>query len=218
MASASHKIRMNRLLVILRFRCSNGAGLILALAGVMATLVSCSGGNQAQTKLPSYVTTGQYTTAHPSMKAAARDYFDQYPTQVEQPIAFTHKVHLKNGMQCTDCHKGVADGPDATIPNVQLCMTCHQVIATDKPEIKKVAAYQKKGELIPWQRVFWFYPSDHVRFQHGPHIRAGVDCATCHGDMKQETVAVRKKGLDMGFCVNCHRMRKVSTDCTTCHI
>jgi invasion protein IalB len=199
------------------FRRWNRFRLSLVLAVVAAASVSCSSGNQPQVKHPSYVTSGQFTTAHPSVLAAAKDFFDDYPTHVKQPIAFTHKVHLKNGMQCTDCHKGVANGPDATIPNVQLCMMCHQVIATNKPEIKKVAAYQKKGEQIPWRRVYWFYQSSHVKFRHGPHIRAGVDCATCHGDMKQETVAVRKKGLDMKFCVDCHRMRKVSTDCTVCH-
>ena len=154
-------------------------GLVLVLAGVLGASVSCTNRNQPQVKHPSYVTSGQVTTAHPSVMAAAKDYFDDYPTHVKQPIAFTHKVHLKNGMQCTDCHKGVADGPDASLPSVQLCMTCHQVIATDKPEIKKVAAYQKKGEQIPWRRVYWFYQSAHVKFRHGPHIRAGVDCVTC---------------------------------------
>jgi cytochrome c7-like protein len=208
---------MNRPFEMATFKGWNRIGFGLIAAGLFATCVACSNANRPQEKHPSYTTSGQFTVAHPSMQEAARDYFDQYPTHVEQPIAFTHKVHLKNGMQCTDCHKGVTDGPDATIPNVQLCMTCHQVIATDKPEIKKVAAYQKKGELIPWQRVFWFYPSVHVKFRHGPHIRAGVDCATCHGDMRQRTVAVRKEGLDMGFCVDCHRMLKAPTDCTTCH-
>lgn len=168
-------------------------------------------------KRPGYVTSGEYTTGHQDVLSAAKDYLDVYPTQVKQPIAFTHQVHLKNGMQCTDCHKGVGEGPDATLPNVTLCMTCHQVIATDKPEIKKVAAYQKRGEQIPWRRVYWFYQSAHVKFRHGPHIRAGVDCAKCHGDMKQETVAVRKAGLDMGYCVGCHRMHKAPTDCTVCH-
>ncbi len=184
---------------------------------VVATLVSCSAGKQVQPQAPSYVTSGKFTSAHPNLLAAAKDYIDTYPTHVQQPIAFTHKVHLQNGMQCTDCHKGVAEGPDATIPNVQLCMACHQVIATDKPEIKKVAAYQDKGEQIPWHRVYWFYQSAHVKFWHGPHIRAGVDCATCHGDMKQQTVAVRKEGLDMKFCVDCHRLHKAPTDCTACH-
>jgi hypothetical protein len=208
---------MDRLLVKVISRGWSRVSFILAMAGVVTSFVSCSSGNQHQVKHPSYVTSGQVTTAHPSVVAAAKDFFDVYPTHVKQPIAFTHKVHLKNGMQCTDCHKGVADGPDAVIPNVQLCMTCHQVIATDKPEIKKVAAYQKKGELVPWRRVYWFYPSAHVKFRHGPHIRAGVQCATCHGDMMQETVAVRKKGLDMKFCVSCHRMHKAPTDCTVCH-
>ncbi|HUZ45537.1 MAG TPA: cytochrome c3 family protein [Terriglobia bacterium] len=192
-------------------------GLGFVITGAIATFVSCSSGKQTEVKHPSYVTSGQFTTAHPTLLAAAKDYIDSYPTHVRQPIAFTHKVHLQHGMQCTDCHKGVADGPNATIPNVQLCMTCHQVIATNKPEIKKVAAYQKKGEQIPWHRVYWFYQSAHVKFRHGPHIRAGVKCATCHGDMKQQTVAVRKAGLDMGFCVGCHRMHKAPTDCTTCH-
>jgi len=202
---------------MLLFRRWNRAGLSLVAAAAVAVLVSCSGGTQPQVKRPAYVTSGQFTTAHPSVLSAARDYFDEYPTHVKQPIAFTHKIHLEHGMQCTDCHKGVASGPDATIPNVSLCMTCHQVIATDKPEIKKVAAYQKRGEQIPWHRVYWFYQSAHVKFRHGPHIRAGVGCVTCHGDMRQQTVAVRKAGLDMGFCVGCHRMHKAPTDCTTCH-
>jgi hypothetical protein len=170
-----------------------------------------------ESRHPSYVTSGEFTTAHPDLLAAAKDFADDYPTNVQQPIAFTHKAHLEHHMKCANCHQGVASGPDATIPNVKLCMICHLVIATDKPEIKKVAAYQKKGEQIPWRRVYWFYQSAHVKFRHGPHIRADVDCATCHGDMKDQTVAVRKAGLDMGFCVGCHRVHKAPTDCTTCH-
>ena len=93
------------------------------------------------------------------------------------------------------------EGPDARIPSVNFCMTCHQVIATDKPEIKKLAAYRARGEDIPWQRVYGFEPSAHVKFNHAPHIRAGVDCATCHGDMTKATVAERKVNHTMGFCI-----------------
>ena len=185
-------------------------GLGFVAAGIIATSVSCSKGNQTQPKHPSYVTSGQFTTAHPTLLATAKDYFDVYPTHVQQPIAFTHKVHLEHGMQCTDCHKGLAEGPDATIPNVQLCMTCHQVIATNKPEIKKVAAYFKRGEDIPWQRVYGFIPTAHVMFNHAPHIRAGIDCKSCHGDMTKQTVAVRAVHLNMGYCINCHKQKNVS--------
>ncbi len=161
-------------------------------------------------------TSGVYTPAHRNFRQAFDEFFNRRQPPV-QPIAYTHRVHLANGMTCTDCHVMVAKGPRASIPGVSLCMTCHQVIAADKPEIKKLAAYQQRGEDIPWQRVYDFAPSAHVRFNHAPHIRAGVDCRSCHGDMTQQTVAVRAVNLTMGYCVNCHKLKKASIDCTTCH-
>jgi hypothetical protein len=157
-----------------------------------------------------------FTTAHRTVSDAVREFFGAR-TKPVQPIAYTHKVHLANGMQCTDCHVGVDQGPDARIPSVNFCMTCHQVIATDKPEIKKLAAYRARGEDIPWQRVYGFDPSAHVKFNHAPHIRAGVDCVKCHGDMHTQTVAERKVDHTMGFCVECHRQNNASVDCVTCH-
>ncbi len=157
-----------------------------------------------------------FTPAHRTVADAVKEFFGGRSKPV-QPIAYTHKVHLANGMQCTDCHVGVDQGPDARIPSVNFCMTCHQVIATDKPEIKKLAAYKARGEDIPWQRVYGFLPSSHVKFNHAPHIRAGVDCAKCHGDMHTQTVAERKVDLTMGFCVECHRQNNAPVDCVTCH-
>jgi hypothetical protein len=157
-----------------------------------------------------------FTPAHRSMLDAIRDFFNRRPVPV-QPIAYTHKVHLANEMQCTDCHTSVETGPVAGIPGVQVCMTCHQAVATEKPEIKKIAAYLERGEDIPWQRVYDYSPAAHVKFNHAPHIRAGVECAKCHGDMTQQTVAVRAVDLTMGYCINCHKERQVSVDCTVCH-
>ena len=172
---------------------------------------------EAQSGSPSPVPdSGVFTTAHRTVLDAIHEYFGIRSTPV-QPIAYTHKVHLANGMQCTDCHVGVDRGPDARIPSVNFCMTCHQVIATDKPEIKKLAAYRARGEDIPWQRVYGFEPSAHVKFNHAPHIRAGVDCKICHGDMTTQTVAERKVDHTMGFCIECHRQQKASVDCVTCH-
>ncbi len=157
-----------------------------------------------------------FTTAHRTVLAAIREYLGILPTPV-QPIAFTHKVHLANGLQCVNCHTGVDQGPDARIPSVNFCMNCHRVIATDKPEIKKVAAYFARGEDIPWQRVYGFEPSAHVKFNHAPHIRAGIDCKECHGDMTTQTVAERKVNFTMGLCIQCHKQHKASIDCVTCH-
>jgi hypothetical protein len=134
-----------------------------------------------------------------------------------QPIAYTHKVHLAMDMKCVDCHVGVDQGPDAQIPGVSRCMACHVGIDPDNPEIKKIAQYQARGEDIPWQRVYGFQPSAHVKFNHAPHIRAGVECATCHGDLTKMTVAQRAVNHTMGFCITCHQQQKAPVDCVTCH-
>jgi hypothetical protein len=118
---------------------------------------------------------------------------------------------------CTDCHETVERGPIAGIPSVKTCMICHSQIATDRPLIKEVTGYSDKGIEIPWQRVYGFTHEAHVRFNHAPHVRAGVDCSTCHGDVSKMTVAERKVDHTMGFCVNCHRQKNAPNDCMTCH-
>jgi hypothetical protein len=188
---------------------------ILIAAGVFLQRALPADGPDDTSK-PSAQDTGVYTPAHPTVFDAVKEFFNSRPAAI-QPIAFTHKVHLANGLQCVNCHAGVDEGPDARIPSVNFCMTCHQVIAKDKPEIKKVAAYRARGEDIPWQRVYGFEPSAHVKFNHAPHIRAGVQCAACHGDMTTQTVAEPKVNLTMGYCIECHQQKKASVDCVTCH-
>ncbi|HZP48823.1 MAG TPA: cytochrome c3 family protein [Vicinamibacterales bacterium] len=181
-------------------------------AACVATLVivAAACGSQGQ------VSDDVFTPAHRSFGSAARDYFNIRPT-AQQPIPFPHKTHLAKGAECTDCHETVERGPVAGIPSVKTCMVCHSQIATNRPLIKEVTAYSDKGIDIPWQRVYGFSQEAHVRFNHAPHIRAKVECATCHGDMKQQTVAERKVDHTMGFCVNCHRQNNASNDCLTCH-
>jgi hypothetical protein len=157
-----------------------------------------------------------FTTDHHSFTAALRDFLGFRPEPI-QPIAFPHKTHLANGLKCLDCHAGADTGPDAAIPSVKFCMTCHLVIATDKPEIKKMAAIRARGEDISWVRVYDYSQYAHVRFNHAPHIRADVPCASCHGDMTKQTTAQRVVNLNMGYCLSCHQERKVSVDCQTCH-
>jgi len=157
-----------------------------------------------------------FTTDHHSPIAAFRDFLGIRSTPV-QPIAFPHNTHLANNLKCLDCHVGANVGPDAAIPSVKFCMTCHLVIAVDKPEIKKVAAYRARGEDIPWQRVYDYSQYAHVRFNHAPHIQANVPCSSCHGDMTKQTTARREVNLNMSYCLKCHEERKVSVDCQTCH-
>src|SRR5579871_1215964 len=101
--------------------------LIIAAGCLVAVLAAIVVRSQApsQTGSSQYVSSGVFTTAHPDAGTAFRDWLDIHPEHPEQPIAYTHKVHLANGLQCTTCHVGVDQGPEARIPNVQFCMTCH---------------------------------------------------------------------------------------------
>ena len=85
------------------------------------------------------------------------------------------------------------------------------------PTIQRLADYQKRGVDLWWQRVYGYAAESHVRFNHAPHIRAGVECTTCHGDVAHQSVAQRNVDLHMGFCVNCHRQKQAPNDCLTCH-
>jgi formylmethanofuran dehydrogenase subunit E len=169
------------------------------------------------TSLPAS-STGVFTPARPTLSQATREFFNIRPAAT-QPIPFPHKTHVEKGVACTEyCHESVTKGPVAGLPSVKTCMICHDSIATDRPLIMKITNdYYKKGIDLPWQRVYGFTPEVHVRFNHAPHIRANVDCANCHGPIAQQTVAQRNVNHTMGFCVDCHKARKASNDCLTCH-
>jgi hypothetical protein len=161
--------------------------------------------------------TAVFTPAHPTLRAAVGDFLGMRP-RAEQPFPFPHNTHVANKVGCTEyCHESVVEGPRAGLPSVKTCMICHDQIATDRPLIKQLAEYQQKGIDLEWQRVYGYTPYAHVRFNHAPHLRAKVDCSTCHGNVAGQTVAQRVVDLNMGFCVNCHTENKASNECLTCH-
>ncbi len=166
-------------------------------------------------RLPGQVS-GVFTTARPTFAAALDDFLNRRPVY-EQPLEFPHNIHVGNEIACEVCHEGVDKGPQAGIPSVRTCMICHEAIATDRPRIQQITAMRDKGLDLAWQRVYGFSNDDHVRFNHAPHIRAKVECATCHGNVGEQTIAQRNVEHTMGFCVNCHNERQASIDCMTCH-
>ena len=135
----------------------------------------------------------------------------------DQPIAYSHRQHIALGLRCLDCHSTADTSAAATIPSVRKCMLCHAKLATDKPEIQKLAAYAGKGREVLWRRVYGFPAEALVKFQHAPHFRAGIDCSRCHGDVTQATTAEPLVKHTMGTCLTCHRQNHASEDCAACH-
>lgn len=136
----------------------------------------------------------------------------------QQPIEFPHNLHVsKAGLECIDCHITVDSRGEAGMPSVAKCMLCHEKVATDGPGVQKLREFAEKKREIPWVRVYEFNRSGHVLFQHAPHIRAGTECATCHGNVAEMTVATAQVKHTMGTCLTCHRQQKASDDCVACH-
>ena len=145
----------------------------------------------------------------------------QQPPQ--QPIQFNHSVHIGFGVQCLYCHPGAWKGKSAGLPTQTKCWGCHQQIPIKDQEQQKLADAVSSNTPIQWVPVFIM--PDFVYFNHRPHIAAGLNCETCHGEISREKVAQPLPRLNMGWCLHCHRTRTVGdevlftklTDCGTCH-
>jgi Cytochrome c7 and related cytochrome c/Class III cytochrome C family len=158
-----------------------------------------------------------------------------------QPIAFPHIVHVQTyKIDCQYCHADARRSEYAGLPSVERCMGCHKIAGADKPEIKKLAEYAAKREPIPWTRVYKLPEFTH--FPHKAHIRAQLQCQTCHGPVETMTTVAANTGptltndllnlaglrpapppLTMGWCVDCHRQQNATRgtqaplDCVMCH-
>jgi len=200
------------------------AGGLLAAAVLLTVTVACELASPGQPKWNDasagrsrWGTDPVFTPARASFGQALREFMSSHPTEVAQPFDFSHQIHLGKGVLCTDCHTAVEQGPRAGIPGVNTCMICHSQIATERPLIQQMTKMAEEGRDFSWNRVYAYYPESHVRFEHAPHIRAQVECSTCHGNQQEQTVARRAVNMDMGFCVSCHKEKQASNDCLTCH-
>lgn len=137
-----------------------------------------------------------------------------------QPIDFSHQRHSLAGVQCLYCHPNAMRSDIAGLPSVEKCIGCHQTIATDRPQIRRVFEYWSEGTDIPWNRVE--DQPDFVFFSHQPHLSSGLNCESCHGDVGQMDLVHTVVDMDMGWCLDCHQNqppKKVARleDCVACH-
>lgn len=139
-------------------------------------------------------------------------------TAPKQPIDFSHQIHAgDNEIPCMYCHTQARRSISAGVPSVSKCVGCHNNVAADRPQIRKVMQFWENKEPIPWIKVHDL--PDFVYFPHKRHVQADVECQTCHGPVETMSVMTRVAPLKMGWCLECHRERTVEhgTDCLTCH-
>ena len=132
-----------------------------------------------------------------------------------QPIPFSHRQHSAQGTKCHDCHGKAQTQERAGIPQATQCMYCHVSIRKDTPDVQRLAQLAAKKEPIPWVRVYSL--PDFVFFSHSVHVKASVDCQTCHGPIAEREVLQKEVSKSMRMCVDCQVSLKASVDCSRCH-
>jgi hypothetical protein len=131
-----------------------------------------------------------------------------YNTQADvarqQPVQFSHKHHvLDDGIDCRYCHTSVETSATAGIPPTKTCMNCHSQIFADSPYLEPVRASWRTGMPIRWIRVHDL--PDFTYFDHSIHLKKGVGCSTCHGQVDQMPLTWQVASLQMEWCLGCHR-------------
>lgn len=139
----------------------------------------------------------------------------QRPTPA-QPIAFSHKQHAGTlKLKCNMCHPNRDPGETMGIAAASVCMQCHSTIKADGPQIQKLAELAKSSRPIRWARVYEI--PTYVNFSHRTHLQSGNTCQECHGPVAEREVLAREGDITMTGCMNCHKAKNASNDCTFCH-
>ncbi|NQW30072.1 MAG: cytochrome c3 family protein [Ignavibacteria bacterium] len=122
----------------------------------------------------------------------------------QQPVPFSHKMHVGTlQISCQYCHAGVESSAHSPIPSTQTCMNCHTLVKAESPKLKVVRESFESGQPIEWVRIHKL--PDYAHFNHSRHIRAQIDCKSCHGPIEEMGVVSQFKPLSMGWCIDCHR-------------
>lgn len=124
---------------------------------------------------------------------------------------FNHQLHSgKLGMDCRYCHTNVEDSYHSNVPTVSTCMGCHtegKLAPEYDPGVELVGFIREayaEDESIPWRKVHHL-PGYVGHFPHHMHVRAGVSCYSCHGQIVGMPVVYQAESLSMGWCLDCHR-------------
>jgi hypothetical protein len=94
-------------------------------------------------------------------------------------------------------------------------MLCHERVIVAFPKIRDLREHYDTGTPVEWNQVNRL--PEYVYFSHERHIRSGVDCGRCHGNVVGMDRIVQPQEFTMGMCVQCHRDNNASHDCLRCH-
>jgi hypothetical protein len=134
--------------------------------------------------------------------------------KASQSHPFEHRAHVVKGINCVECHAGVALAGDTGpihFPTDAVCRGCHT-----KPHNENACGTCHGESSV---RGGAELAREHLRFEHKSHM-ADVkgDCVRCHvGVADKQPVELRPK---MATCFGCHQHQDQWSlrDCDGCHV
>jgi hypothetical protein len=127
---------------------------------------------------------------------------------------FEHRAHVLKGINCVECHRGVAladtSGPPH-FPSEATCRGCHARPHDERPCAGcHGEAYVREGVDLA---------RGHLRFEHGKHMAAtSGDCVRCHVEVTQRDADGILPKMPTCFGCHAHRDQWALRDCDGCHV
>ncbi len=142
-------------------------------------------------------------------------------TPIDRGYKFDHALHVTAGLDdCTVCHDPASgSGKALSTPGHDLCSVCHEIPASgttapeDPVERDKCAFCHTRPDytVSPWQPKL----SKELKWQHGAHLTAEIQCAQCHEKLDTRTPASLPS---KSFCMDCHAQKSAAlNECSVCH-
>lgn len=121
-----------------------------------------------------------------------------------QDTEFSHKIHSsKFGIRCISCHTGAEKSQVAGIPSIEDCMSCHIMLKYESSKLEKIVDSYENLNFSKWTKIYDI--PDYVNYDHSIHIQAGIDCASCHGEVENTDTLSLTNNHEMKWCVACHK-------------
>ena len=172
------------------------------------------------------------------------DYPDNGPAAAIFPnqkltVRFNHQKHVVGEkLACRYCHasaeKSTVAGDDLLPKKHDLCTDCHAIDEADpkkddSPPARCDACHlntktNDKGAVVVQKLAI---PTANLKMNHKAHFAKGIQCAECHGEVKNLELATRDQMPRMKGCFTCHqngdagglgKTGGAKSECKTCHV
>lgn len=139
---------------------------------------------------------------------------------------FSHRVHLKVGLQCAGCHAAALNSTKASdnnLPTERSCRNCHESVQIKEPEQTLLKDFNHQlhlrlGNVAPL--LAKAISSGAYLAPHGDirrHLQTNNACAACHRGLEESDSVSKAAFPHMADCLVCHGKIDAPFSCEKCH-